>query len=333
MLLLCFPACKNDRPPRKTARAFYYWKSVFAPTAFEKRRADSLGIMTLYLKLFDVVWNKTTRAAEPAAKLLVRDTAWLLQKNIVPVVFITNECLYGQDSAQTQLLAMRIARLANKLAAQNGFGEYRQLQIDCDWSATTRERYFQLLRAIKAMNGNRAITATIRLHQVKYQGSSGIPPVDRGLLMCYNMGDLQQEHTRNSIIDAGEFQRYVRRLSTYPLPLDAGLPLFSWTVVFDQGRYAGLIRNMPAIPGSNAFEPSGTGYRALKDTLLGGRQVKRGQVLRPENSDFSTVMAVGRSLSGKIRNQELTVALYHLDSLTLNKYSFYELEDIFSSLH
>lgn len=333
MLVLCFPACKNDRPPRKTERAFYYWKSIFAPTDFEKRHADSLGVTTLYLKLFDVVWNKTTQDAEPAAKLLVRDTAWLLQKNIVPVVFITNECLYGQDSAQTQLLATRITGLVNKLATQNGFGGYRQLQIDCDWSATTRERYFQLLRAIRSMNGQREITATIRLHQVKYQRSSGIPPVDRGLLMCYNMGDLQQEHTRNSIIDAEEFQRYTRRLSTYPLPLDAGLPLFSWTVVFDQGRYAGLIRNMPAIPAGAAFERSGTGYRALKDTLLGGRQVKKGQVLRPENSAAATVTAVGRLLSGRIRNRELTLALYHLDSLTLNKYSFYELEDIFSSLY
>ncbi|SDD23523.1 hypothetical protein SAMN04487894_10778 [Niabella drilacis] len=333
MLALCFTACKNSRQHRETERAFYYWKSIFAPTSYEKRRADSLGVTTLYLKLFDVVWNKTSKAPEPAARLLVKDTAWLLQKKIIPAVFITNECFYEQDSMQIVQLAKNITSLAGKLAEQNGFGSYPELQVDCDWSGATRDRYFQFLRTVRELNRGKRIAATIRLHQVKYRQSSGVPPVDRGLLMCYNMGDLQQAAVKNSIIDAQEFRRYIQRVATYPLPLDAGLPLFSWVVVFDKGAYAGLIRNADISPGgAPALERSGTGYRVLKDTLLGGRLIKTGQFLRPERSDAATVNAVGRLLSGKLGGRKLSVALYHLDSLTLNKYSLYELESIYNSL-
>lgn len=333
MLVLGIAACKDNRQPRQTERAFYYWKTVFAPTSYEKQRADSLGVTTLYIKLFDVVWNKTKQAPEPVAKLLVKDTAWLLQKNVIPAVFITNECFYGLDSGQTVLLAKNINSLADKLAMQNGFGSYPELQIDCDWSETTRNRYFQLLRVLKTLNGKRRVAVTIRLHQVKYRQSSGVPPVDRGLLMCYNMGDLQQVNIKNSIIDAQEFQRYIQRISTYPLPLDAGLPLFSWVVVFENGRFEGLIRNAMDLSGQPAiFKWSGAGYLVLKDTLLGGRPIKSGQFLRPENSDFEIVKTVGGLLSGKLNSHRLCVALYHLDSLTLNKYSLYELESIYNSL-
>lgn len=334
MLVFYFAGCKSNRTPRETERAFYYWKTVFAPTAYEKQRANSLGVTTLYIRLFDVVWNPVKKTPEPAAKLLVKDTAWLLQKKIIPVIFITNECFYGQDSAQVAQLAKHITGLADKLAEQNGFGGYPELQLDCDWSETTRDRYFQLLRAIKSANSKRTLSATIRLHQVKYKQSSGVPPVDRGLLMCYNMGDLQQEHVRNSIIDVQEFQRYIQRISTYPLPLDAGLPLFSWMVVFDQGRFAGLIRNTTAVlENTPAFKRTGWGYQVVKDTLLGGRLVKAGQFLRPENSELSAVKKVGSLLADRLSNSRLRVALYHLDSVTLNKYSFYEMESIYNSLH
>ncbi|MBO9593372.1 MAG: hypothetical protein J7599_10730 [Niabella sp.] len=334
LLVLCFTGCKGNRKPRETERAFYYWKTVFAPTAYEKQRADSLGITTLYIRLFDVVWNPVKKMPEPAAKLLVKDTTWLLQKKIIPVVFITNECFYEQDSAQVAQLARNITGLADKLAAQNGFGSYPELQLDCDWSETTRDRYFQLLRAVKAANSKRTLSATIRLHQVKYKQSSGVPPVDRGLLMCYNMGDLQQEHVKNSIIDVQEFQRYIQRLSTYPLPLDAGLPLFSWIVIFDKGRFAGLIRNTTAaLENTPVFKQTGSGYLVQKDTMLEGRLVKTGQFLRPEHSGAAAVKTVGALLSERLPNSRLRVALYHLDSVTLNKYSFYEMESIYNSLH
>ncbi|MCF3111649.1 hypothetical protein LL912_22875 [Niabella sp. CC-SYL272] len=334
ILALFVGSCNGNRKPRETERAFYYWKSVFAPTVYEKQQADSLGVTTLYIKLFDVVWNPLKKEPEPAAKLLVKDSAWLLQKRIIPTIFITNECFYALDSTQANQLAINITRLADKLATQNGFGRYEELQIDCDWSGTTRDRYFQLLRALKTVNSSRTLSATIRLHQVKYKGSAGVPPVDRGLLMCYNMGDLQQVNVRNSIIDAQEFRRYIQRIATYPLPLDAGLPLFSWVVIFDKDRFAGLIRNTTsALENTSAFKKSGAGYRVQKDTLLGGRPVKGGQFLRPETSEAPVVTAVGRLLSDRLPGRRLRVALYHLDSVTLSKYSFYEMESIYNSLY
>ena len=70
------------------------------------------------------------------------------------------------------------------------------------------------------------LSATIRLHQLKFIGESGIPPVDKGLLMCYNMGDLHRLRISNSILETAELKKYIKQLSVYPLKLDvAFLPV------------------------------------------------------------------------------------------------------------
>ncbi len=44
-------------------------------------------------------------------------------------------------------------------------------------------------------------------------------------------------------------------------------------------------------------------------------------------------MQATRLLRSKLVTPKITVALFHLDSLTLHKYSTYELEEIFNSMH
>ncbi len=75
----------------------------------------------------------------------------------------------------------------------------RALQIDCDWTTKTAPKYFYFLQQIREKldahedGGTFAslamLSATIRLHQVKYPEKSGMPPVDKGVLMFYNMGE------------------------------------------------------------------------------------------------------------------------------------------------
>ncbi|ANH80116.1 hypothetical protein A8C56_03160 [Niabella ginsenosidivorans] len=328
-------ACKSAiRRPKEPWRCLYYWKTIFAPSASEKQKADSLGVHTLYIKLFDVVWNPANGLPEPAAKLLVRDSAWLQTKSTIPVVFITNESLQHLDSAQTDQLAGNIYGLVNKIAGQHHFAAYQELQIDCDWTKSTKATYFRLLQKIKALHPDKILSATIRLHQVKYRQSAGVPPVDKGLLMCYNMGDLQAPDVTNSIIDLPVFRQYIDHLAQYPLHLDAGLPLFSWMVIFSGNRFNGLIRNPPETPDQlAAFKKEGVGYRVLKDTLIDGRLLQQGRFVRLETSNYKTVEAAGRLLADRIRSAKLNVALYHLDSITLKKYSLHELENIYNSLH
>ncbi|MCH5599843.1 hypothetical protein [Niabella ginsengisoli] len=55
VLLLLLFSCKQKN--REVTPAFYYWKSNFNPTSYEKKKLDSLDIQTLFVKFFDVAWD------------------------------------------------------------------------------------------------------------------------------------------------------------------------------------------------------------------------------------------------------------------------------------
>ncbi|MFT4094648.1 MAG: hypothetical protein QM640_13540 [Niabella sp.] len=324
-------SCKKTKQ-RLTVPAVYYWKSNFRPTAFEKKRLDSLQVQVLYIKFFDVARDAFEKKVLPVAKITMTDTAYLHSKKIVPTIFITNEIFYKTDSAQIEKLAVNITSLLNKYLLLYRIKNTDEIQIDCDWTNTTKNSYFRLLRLIRKNNKGKAISVTIRLHQLKYTTSSGIPPADKGLLMCYNMGTLQDMKAKNSIIDPREFSKYSKSINNYPLKLDAGLPLFSWYVLFRNNTYAGLFSDLPD-PFLKTLRPVAAGsFEVIQDTLLNGRPLKTGDLLRYENSEYPSILDVEKQLAARLTSQTLRVVLYHCDSVILNKYSLHDLENLYGSL-
>lgn len=331
-LACCIFSCNDNKAVRTIEPSFYYWKSVFKLTGFEKQRLDSLHVKTIYIKFFDVDWDNATQQPLPVAKINFADTAYR-SFNIIPTVFITNQCIQKIDSVQINSLAEKIMQLTKQLIFNNNFKEVPEVQFDCDWTATTKTKYFSLLQSFKKLKPNAVISATIRLHQIKYLSKTGVPPVNKGLLMCYNMGNLKNPATNNSIIETEELKKYIDNLAAYPLPLDVALPLFNWKVLFRNNTYAGLIQNLPDSLLTNPFiSKEGTRYLFLKDSLLAGYPFKKGDVLRNEQSNYSEIISTAQAISKKLKNTTLRVSLYHLDSLLLSKYSLHELETIYNSL-
>lgn len=335
MLILCILfSCNEKKTARNIEPSFYYWKSVLDITGFEKQKLDSLKVKTIYLKFFDVDWDAVTGKPLPVAKLQATSEGQLNGISIIPTVFITNECIQEVDSSHVKQLAENIYSLIQEIKQANGFNNIPEIQVDCDWTAATKEKYFHLLNSLKLQNTNYKLSATIRLHQIKFRSKTGVPPVDRGLLMCYNMGNLKNPATKNSILETEELKKYTGNLSRYPLPLDVAFPLFNWKVLYRNNIYSGLIQNLPDAVFSNSFcSRNGNRYQVLKDTLLQGYNLKKGDVLRDEQSDIREVLAAAAEISGHLKNTPLRVSLYHLDSLILSKYSTHELESIYNSLH
>ncbi|ULT44845.1 hypothetical protein KRR40_16910 [Niabella defluvii] len=133
-------SCKQNS--RQVEPAIYYWKSQFNPGGFEKKRLDSLQVQTLYIKFFDIAWNGTTNQALPVAKLYARDTAYLRSKKIIPTVFITNEVFYKLDSAGVKTLAKNTGALIQKYVELYQLNSVPEIQMDCDWTTSTRDKYF-----------------------------------------------------------------------------------------------------------------------------------------------------------------------------------------------
>jgi hypothetical protein len=333
-LLTSLTSCNENNQPRQIEPSFYYWKSVLYLTNFEKQKLNSLKVKTIYLKFFDVDWDEATRKPLPVAKLQASRDQLQGGFTIIPVVFITNECIQRIDTSQVKQLAENIYNLILEIKQANGFDSIPEIQIDCDWTEATKEKYFLLLNNLKPQSTNQKLSATIRLHQIKFLSKTGVPPVDRGLLMCYNMGNLKNPATNNSILETEEIKKYTGNLSRYPLPLDVAFPLFNWKVLYHNNIYSGLIQGLPDAVFSNSFcSKSGNRYQVLKDTLLQGYDLKKGDMLRDEQSDIKEVLASAAEISRHLKNTPLRVSLYHLDSVILSKYSTHELESIYNSLH
>lgn len=336
--ILVMASCKQER---KTERAFYYWKTRFTPDSTEKKAITELHVKKIYIKLFDVTWNKEQERPEPAGKILFERNAlaWLQQTGteIVPTIFITNETLEKILPETVNELGERINSLLRNFLGEYKINNVKEIQIDCDWTATTKDTYFGLLNYLKALPIfiSRTLSATIRLYQCKYYNKTGIPPVNRGLLMCYNMGNLKDPSSSNSILDVAELKKYIDNLNAYPLPLDIALPLFEWNVLFRNNSYKGIVTNLPDsfLHNTQLFKSNGNKYELLTDTILNRYELKKGDLLRKETSTYEELLKTTAALTPQLVTPGFTISLYHLDSFTLSKFTKDELEAIYNSLH
>ncbi len=306
---------------------------------YEKNILNQLKVHTLYIKFFDVDWDSLHQKVMPSAKITFRDPSYR-GFNIIPVVFITNETLIHTPDAQIQDVARHITGLIGDIMWKAQMSRPTEIQFDCDWTAATKDKYFLLLKTAHEQLYNSGesktlISATIRLYQCKYLTETGVPPVSRGLLMCYNMGDLKSPGTGNSILDPDVLKKYVTSIHTYPLPLDVALPLFDWKVLFRDGLYRGLVEGLPdsLLQHSPAVKQDHQRFTFLSDTTVAGYSFKKGDILRAEQSNYPDIIKVGDLLSEKLNTQDLHVILYDLDSLTLSKYTVHEMENMFDRLH
>lgn len=337
MAVVVLLAC-NQKAQNRTGHispSFYHWKTSFEPTISDREALKRNAVKDLYLRFFDVTWDEDFKKPVPAAQLRVADKTFFTETNIsiIPTVFITNECIKFSTPEQCGILADRIHALINDIVAANQFTDIREIQIDCDWTASTREKYFALLTRLQQLDSGRSYSATIRLFQVKYRTEAGVPPVKRGLLMCYNMGNLKDPATINSILNIGDLQKYTGNLAAYPLPLDVAFPIFSWYVLFSAHQYSGLISASDTTGITGISNRSGNNrFEVLMDTVWRNSALKKGDILRFEDSEVQDILKAARLLQPLLPSQSRRLSLYHLDSILLNKYSSNELETIFRSL-
>ena len=158
-----------------------------------------------------------------------------------------------------------------------------ELQIDCDWTAGTRDKYFRFLRKFRALNQKQQVSATVRLYPYKYREKLGVPPVNRAMLMCYNMGKVTAPGTRNSILDISILKQYFTG-EPYPLPVDVALPAFGWYAWFRASKYEGIVHEDEQFIADTALfrKEGGNNYRVAADTVIDDNYYREGDVLRHE---------------------------------------------------
>jgi len=222
MILLCLSlfSCKNKQPGEIS---FYYWKTKFSLSATERKLLDDEQVKKLYIRYFDVDKEPPQVRANPVSPIILDSS--VKKYEVIPVVYIRKRVFESTDTNELKLLANNIFNFVSQINQSQQI-QNKEIQFDCDWTEQTRDAYFFFIKLYRNLT-MQFISATIRLHQVKYYTRTGIPPIDRGVLMYYNMGEINNSPI-NSIYDKTNAARYNASLSRYPLPIDIALPIFCW---------------------------------------------------------------------------------------------------------
>jgi hypothetical protein len=264
----------------------------------------------------DLIWDEERQFAVPTAQLNIIKP---LPKgiSITPVLFITNEVFEKTPPEQLENMANHVIKRLNARFFENeeDIREIAEIKIDCDWTITTREKYFTFLKYIKNAFDT-PISATIRLHQVKYFEKTGIPPVDRGMLMFYNMGDLSDEHTQNSILDLETAKSYLVNFDKYPLSLDIALPIFSWGVVKRDGKVVHLLAGLKKndLTDSLQYKFTDGKYKVLESTYLKSYYCYQGDEIRLESTTQQQLSEATILLKKYLKKEKRKICFYHLDN-------------------
>ena len=284
LLVLLFAGCKSENAPKDLGRAAYFWRTTFELSQKETAFLEKNEIDKIYLRFFDV--DMLHNEAIPKGIVSIKS---MVNQEIVPTVFITNRVFEKLKFEQIENLSAKVLGQINKISSK-----HKEVQFDCDWTLSTKNKYFFFLKKIKEKSPkNIRFSATIRLHQIKFYEKTGIPPVDEGVLMLYNTGDWRKLKDENSLFDPQTTMNYLDNLKKYPLKLNFAFPFFQQVLAYRNGIFYTFIKNctLGEIEAYAVFEKTETENHFLckKDVQFKNISFRKNDILKFENSEFEKV--------------------------------------------
>ncbi len=342
-MLLLSAACKKT--PVEIERGFYYWKSdPYSLSDNEEIYLHENKIQKLYVKMFEIDTDPVLGAV-PVSKSSLHIwyngktdlTRWnndskynfstigqtMNDLEIIPTIFIRNKILLTASKGSLDTLADNINYLITKkygehFTKRNSFSE---IQLDCDWTEKTRDNYFYLLKKLKATSAKN-ISCTLRLYPYKYRSKMGIPPVDRAVLMCYNLLNPLTNEDKNSILSAEEFKKYLAGSGKYPVHLDFALPVFSWMQAYQNNQFQGIIYPKPNEIKSNLKPIKKLWYEVTNDWETGNLYLRAGDKVKLEDVSATTIKETISLLKKyAVTGKKHSVIFFHLDQNNLTRFN------------
>ena len=304
MVALFVVSCGNHNKQSSELECFnsiYHWKTVFAPSHAELAFLKKHDIKRIYLKMFDVVveHNPVMGTTEVVPVATTKFQAPIPEDvEVVPVTYVTISALRAMQGREQEFAALIVERML-AMCSYNDCGVIREMQIDCDWTAMTKDSYSIFCQATKDALAAEGLdlSITVRLHQLRETP----PPADRGVLMLYNTGVLKDFATKNSILDIRDAQPYIKE-GRYPLPLDYAYPAFGWGIKFANQEFVSIV--------SEYEKPA------------------EGEHVRVERPTAAEVLAVKQMVEERLGKTSRSNILYHLDESQLKHYTHDEISSI-----
>ena len=291
--------------------SFYYWKTHLALNETEKKSLNESTDSFLYTRFFDV--DKVGGKFQPVA-VITKDKSFETDKQIVPTVFITNQTFLHIQKEEIHFLAESIHQLIQKKAKDYQLKINNEIQIDCDWTAGTKDDYFEFLKELKKIS-KKEITCTLRLHQVKDKNITGTPPVEKVYLMCYSTSSPLENSDKNSILDLNIMKSYLSKLENYPIKkIEVALPIYSWGIVTNHLGKHKLINALSAkdLDNPDFKKISDKEIEILKDGFYFGNFLNKGFKIKVEEISQEQLESATEFLDKKISTYN--IIYYQLDS-------------------
>ncbi len=299
-----------------TSVSFYYWKTIFKLSANEKETLNENNVSKIYVRYFDVALKN----GQPIPLSPVDFEEQPVGMTIVPVIYIKNE-IFLREGTDLNNLSGKIADYVEQINKKNKI-ECKEIQIDCDWTLKSKERYMKFIDLFKKKCG-KLLSATIRLHQIKYYRGTGTPNVDKGVLMYYNMGRIAPD-SLNSIYDRAIAQRYIESLKNYPLPLDIALPIYSWGIQIRNNKVIALINKVDAsffTSDAHFTEVDKPFFEVNENIIKLGYYFENGDRIKIESVSSNDVQEIANDLRENLRISPSEVIFYDLDEFNLKNYT------------
>lgn len=300
---------------------FYYWKSKCAIGETEREYFNQFDSKRLFVRLFDVDVEAGKAVLVGPIQAFTKEQLPNDSTEVIPVVFITNQTFldYVTDSAVEKLAANVSSTIAHIMESADV--AYDEIQIDCDWTQRTKAPYFRFLKQLAEQSG-RNISCTLRLHQIRDYQKTGVPPVERGGLMCYATSSPLEGDTRNSILDIELLKAYTANINEYPLDFDVILPIYSWGIVTNHVGEVKLINGLTEDDlQTPMFEKTGDNLFLVKeDGFLQGMYVNKGFTIKIETITPELLAEAKQYLDHQI-DRDFPWVYFHLSQGFLTRYT------------
>lgn len=313
-LLLFLTACQQQE---RSVISFYYWKTIFKLSPLEKSTLKENQVKKLYIRYFDIDWNEKSNQAFPQSP--IHFDANPKEYSIVPVVYIKNKVFLNQNIDVLDL-AQKTNDFIQQINAKNQIF-CQEIQIDCDWSVSSQDSYLKFMDCFKKISGKK-LSATIRLHQIKYFKKTKMPNVDKGVLMYYNMGKIAPD-SLNSIYDRKIANLYLTSLKKYPLAINMAFPIYSWGIHIRDGRIMSL-KNKIDVTGfkkdANFRLTNPKWLQVLQSNYKNGTFYKKGDVLKLEGITEKDLLEMANDLEENAATMPAEIIFYDLDEFNIKNY-------------
>lgn len=308
LVFLSLACHKHPAPAQLSA---YYWKTRFSLSAPQQEFLSEYDVQKLYIRYCDIILLEGEAVPDAPVEL---DAAALKGKEVIPVIYIKNE-VFLSDKVAAEQLAEKLSGYIEQINRSYNL-TVKQVQLDCDWSLKSKTHYFDFIKYFRAQNSYQ-LSATIRLHQVKYHDRTGIPPVDYGVLMYYNMGKITATGA-NSIYDRTTAQKYLPALRSYPLPLKVALPIFSWGVHSIAGEVTDLVGGLTFAEADTLRQLSRMGnsdcYLVTEPIAYKGQRWQKGDIIKIEEISQTDLLTMKADLTKCLKSAPEEIILYDLNT-------------------